>query len=83
MNSFITNSGLEQAGQNTILLILQNNNYVRVVGSDFEKDFWKTSIPLNKTISIERLLDLKVIGVLKEDTTFGNQDLKSFNSLFK
>jgi putative ABC transport system permease protein len=75
---FITNSGLETSlGRNFNTFDIANNNYVCVVGSDFEKGLLKDINPLNKTISI-RGARFKVIGVLKEKgSTFGNsQDLR-------
>lgn len=75
---FMTNSGLETSqGRNFNNFDISNNNYVCVVGSDFEKGLLKDVNPINKTISI-RGARFKVIGVLKEKgSTFGNsQDLR-------
>ncbi|MDG2431774.1 ABC transporter permease [Flavobacterium sp.] len=75
---FITNSGLETSlGRNFNSFDIANNNYVCVVGSDFEKGLFKNINPINKIISI-RGARFKVIGVLKEKgSTFGNsQDLR-------
>lgn len=75
---FITNSGLETSlGRNFNSFDIANNNYVCIVGSDFEKGLLKDINPLNKIISI-RGARFKVIGVLKEKgSTFGNnQDLR-------
>jgi putative ABC transport system permease protein len=75
---FITNSGLETSiGRNFNSFDIANNNYVCVVGSDFEKGLLKNINPINKIISI-RGARFKVIGVLKEKgSTFGNsQDLR-------
>ncbi|OYX85405.1 MAG: ABC transporter permease, partial [Flavobacteriales bacterium 32-34-25] len=75
---FMTNSGLEtSSGRNFNNFDISNNNYVCVVGSDFEKGLLKDVNPINKTISI-RGARFKVIGVLKEKgSTFGNsQDLR-------
>jgi putative ABC transport system permease protein len=75
---FITNSGLETSlGRNFNSFDIANNNYVCVVGSDFEKGLLKDINPLNKIISV-RGARFKVIGVLKEKgSTFGNsQDLR-------
>lgn len=75
---FITNSGLETSlGRNFTGFDIQNNNYVCVVGSDFEKGLLKDVNPIDKIISI-RGAKFKVIGVLKEKgSTFGNsQDLR-------
>lgn len=75
---FITNSGLETSlGRNFNSFDIANNNYVCVVGSDFEKGLLKDINPINKIISI-RGARFKVIGVLKEKgSTFGNsQDLR-------
>lgn len=75
---FITNSGLETSlGRNFTGFDIQNNNYVCVVGSDFEKGLLKDVNPIGKIISI-RGAKFKVIGVLKEKgSTFGNsQDLR-------
>ncbi len=74
----MTNSGLETStGRNFNNFDISNNNYVCVVGSDFEKGLLKDVNPINKTISI-RGARFKVIGVLKEKgSTFGNsQDLR-------
>ncbi len=75
---FITNSGLEiHLGRNFTGFDVNNNNYVCIVGSDFEKGLLKDINPIDKTISI-RGARFKVIGVLKEKgSTFGNsQDLR-------
>ena len=75
---FITNSGLETSlGRNFTSFDIDNNSFVCVVGSDFEKGLLKDINPLDKTISI-RGAKFKVIGVLKEKgSTFGNsQDLR-------
>ncbi len=75
---FITNSGLEiNLGRNFTSFDVGNNNYVCIVGSDFEKGLLKDVNPIDKTISI-RGARFKVIGVLKEKgSTFGNsQDLR-------
>ena len=75
---FITNSGLEtSSGRNFTGFDIQNNAYVCIVGSDFEKGLLKNINPIDKTISI-RGAKFKVIGVLKEKgSTFGNsQDLR-------
>ncbi len=76
--SYAANSGLEVAtGRNFTGFDIENNNYVCVVGSDFEKGLLKDVNPIDKTISI-RGAKFKVIGVLKEKgSTFGNsQDLR-------
>jgi putative ABC transport system permease protein len=76
--NFAINSGLELAiGRNFTSIDIENNNYVCVVGSDFEKGLLKDVNPIDKTISI-RGAKFKVIGVLKEKgSTFGNsQDLR-------
>lgn len=75
---FITNSGLETSlGRNFTGFDIDNNSYVCIVGSDFEKGLLKDINPIDKTISI-RGAKFKVIGVLKEKgSTFGNsQDLR-------
>lgn len=75
---FITNSGLETSlGRNFTNFDIDNNSYVCVVGSDFEKGLLKDVNPIDKVISI-RGAKFKVIGVLKEKgSTFGNsQDLR-------
>lgn len=75
---FLTNSGLEtNLGRNFTGFDIDNNAYVCVVGSDFEKGLLKEVNPINKIISI-RGAKFKVIGVLKEKgSTFGNsQDLR-------
>jgi putative ABC transport system permease protein len=76
--NFIPNSGLETSlGRNFNGFDIDNNTYVCVVGSDFEKGLLKDVNPVNKIISI-RGAKFKVIGVLKEKgSTFGNsQDLR-------
>jgi len=75
---FMSNSGLETSlGRNFTGFDIDNNNYVCVVGSDFEKGLLKDINPIGKTISI-RGARFKVIGILKEKgSTFGNkQDLR-------
>jgi putative ABC transport system permease protein len=75
---FLPNSGLETTlGRNFTGFDVDNNSYVCVVGSDFEKGLLKEVNPINKIISI-RGAKFKVIGVLKEKgSTFGNsQDLR-------
>src|SRR3970282_1688488 len=75
---FMSNSGLETSiGRNFTGFDIDNNNFVCVVGSDFEKGLLKDINPIDKTISI-RGARFKVIGVLKEKgSTFGNkQDLR-------
>lgn len=76
--NFIPNSGLETSlGRNFNGFDIDNNTYVCIVGSDFEKGLLKDVNPINKIISI-RGAKFKVIGVLKEKgSTFGNsQDLR-------
>ena len=76
--NFAPNSGLElAAGRNFTGFDIENNNYVCVVGSDFEKGLLKDVNPIDKVISI-RGAKFKVIGILKEEgSTFGNsQDLR-------
>jgi len=76
--NFIPNSGLEtNLGRNFNGFDIDNNTYMCVVGSDFEKGLLKDVNPINKVISI-RGAKFKVIGVLKEKgSTFGNsQDLR-------
>ncbi|RAR51094.1 ABC transporter permease [Flavobacterium lacus] len=75
---YAPNSGLElSAGRNFTGFDIDNNNYVCVVGSDFEKGLLKDVNPIDKIISI-RGAKFKVIGVLKEEgSTFGNsKDLR-------
>ncbi len=75
---FIPNSGLEVSkGRNFTGFDISNNNYVCVLGSDFEKKLLKDLNPIDKIISI-RGAKFKVIGVLKEKgSTFKNsQDLR-------
>ncbi|MFT7335360.1 MAG: putative ABC transport system permease protein [Porticoccaceae bacterium] len=75
---FMNNSGLETSlGRNFTGFDIENNNYVCIVGSDFEKGLLKDINPIDKTISI-RGARFKVIGLLKEKgSTFGNkQDLR-------
>lgn len=76
--NFCPNKGLEVVkGRNFNSFDISNNNYVCVLGSDFEKGLFENINPLDKTISI-RGAKFKVIGVLKEKgSTFGNsQDLR-------
>lgn len=75
---FLPNSGLETTkGRNFNSFDISNNNYVCIVGSDFEKGLLQDVNPIGKTISV-RGARFKVIGVLKEKgSTFGNrQDLR-------
>lgn len=75
---FLPNSGLETTkGRNFNNFDISNNNYVCIVGSDFEKGLLQGVNPIGKTISV-RGARFKVIGVLKEKgSTFGNrQDLR-------
>lgn len=75
---FLLNSGSETTqGRNFTPFDIQNNAYVCVVGSDFEKDLFRDVNPIDKVISI-RGAKFKIIGVLKEKgSTFGNsQDLR-------
>lgn len=77
-DNFIPNSGLEVVkGRNLNAFDVENNNYVCVLGSDFEKKLLADINPIDKTISI-RGAKFRVIGVLKEKgSTFGNsQDLR-------
>jgi putative ABC transport system permease protein len=76
--NFCPNKGLEVTkGRNFNTFDISNNNYVCVLGSDFEKGLFDGINPLDKIISI-RGAKFKVIGVLKEKgSTFGNsQDLR-------
>jgi putative ABC transport system permease protein len=75
---FMPNSGLKVVkGRNFTTFDIENNTYVCVLGSDFEKKLLKDINPIDKTISI-RGAKFKVIGVLEEKgSTFGNsQDLR-------
>ena len=75
---FLGNSGLQTTlGRNFNGFDIDNNAYVCIVGSDFEKGLLKDVNPIDKIISI-RGAKFKVIGVLKEKgSTFGNsQDLR-------
>lgn len=75
---FLGNSGLVTTlGRNLTGFDIDNNAYVCVVGSDFQKGLLKDVNPIDKIISI-RGAKFKVIGVLKEKgSTFGNsQDLR-------
>ena len=75
---FLGNSGLKTTlGRNFNGFDIDNNAYVCIVGSDFEKGLLKDVNPIDKIISI-RGAKFKVIGVLKEKgSTFGNsQDLR-------
>lgn len=75
---FLNNSGLETTlGRNFTGFDIDNNAYVCIVGSDFEKGLLKDVNPIDKVISV-RGAKFRVIGVLKEKgSTFGNsQDLR-------
>ncbi|MBL0014124.1 MAG: ABC transporter permease [Flavobacterium sp.] len=75
---YVVNSGLETTkGRNFTGFDVSNNTYSCILGSDFEKDLFKDTNPIDKVISI-RGAKFKVIGVLKEKgSTFGNsQDLR-------
>jgi putative ABC transport system permease protein len=76
--NFCPNKGLEVVkGRNFNSFDISNNNYVCILGSDFEKGLFENINPIDKIISI-RGAKFKVIGVLKEKgSTFGNsQDLR-------
>ncbi|WP_324069886.1 MAG: ABC transporter permease [Flavobacterium sp.] len=76
--NFCPNKGLEIVkGRNVNSFDVSNNNYVCILGSDFEKGLFANMNPLDKIISI-RGAKFKVIGILKEKgSTFGNsQDLR-------
>ena len=76
--NFCPNKGLDVVkGRNFNTFDVINNNYVCILGSDFEKGLFKDKNPIDKIISI-RGAKFKVIGVLKEKgSTFGNsQDLR-------
>ena len=75
---FISNAGLEIAkGRGLNQLDVINNSSVCVVGSDIVKALFKTTEPLNKTISIKGN-KFTIVGVLaSKGSTFGNrQDLR-------
>lgn len=75
---YTVNSGLEVVkGRNFTGFDIENNNYVCILGADFEKELLADINPIDKTISI-RGAKFKVIGVLKEKgSTFGkSQDLR-------
>ena len=75
---FMPNSGLKVVkGRNFTGFDIENNTYLCVLGSDFEKKLLKDVNPIGKIISI-RGAKFKVIGVLEEKgSTFGNsQDLR-------
>jgi putative ABC transport system permease protein len=76
--NFVPNSGLEVVkGRNFTNFDVENNAYVCVLGSDFEKKLLRDVNPIDKIISV-RGAKFRVIGVLKEKgSTFGNsQDLR-------
>lgn len=76
--NFLPNSGLETTkGRNFNNFDISNNNYVCILGSDFEKGLFKDMNPLGQTVSI-RGARFKVVGVLTErGSTFGSrQDLR-------
>lgn len=77
---YMANSGLELSdGRNFTSFDIDNNNFVCVLGSDFQKGLFKDLNPINQTITI-RGAKFKVIGILKEKgSTFGNsEDLRVF-----
>lgn len=78
--NYMSNSGLEVVkGRNFTDFDIQNNNFVCILGADFEKNLLAEVNPIDKTVSI-RGAKFKVIGVLKEKgSTFGNsQDLRAY-----
>jgi putative ABC transport system permease protein len=61
---YIVNSGLETTkGRNFTGFDISNNTYSCILGSDFEKELFKDTNPIDKIISI-RGAKFKVIGVL-------------------
>ncbi len=78
--NYLENTGTEIArGRNFNFFDIENNNPVCIIGSDFTKNLFKNTNPINKTISI-RGMKFKVIGLLKsKGATFrNNQDLRVF-----
>jgi len=76
--NFCPNKGLEVVkGRNMNSFDVANNNFVCILGSDFEKGLFANVNPIDRIISI-RGAKFRVIGVLKEKgSTFGNsQDLR-------
>ncbi|MBQ4822518.1 ABC transporter permease [Aquimarina sp. MMG016] len=76
--NYLDNTGTEiDRGRNFTFFDIENNNNVCLIGSDFTKNIFKDTNPINKTISI-RGVKFKVIGILKsKGATFrNNQDLR-------
>lgn len=76
--NFLPNSGLEiTKGRNFNNFDITNNNYVCILGSDFEKGLFKDTNPIDKIVSV-RGARFRVIGVLKEkgSTFSARQDLR-------
>ncbi len=76
--NYLENTGTEvEYGRSFTFFDIENNNNVCLIGSDFKKNIFKDTDPLNKKISI-RGVKFKVIGVLEsKGATFrDNQDLK-------
>lgn len=63
---FLSNSGLETTkGRNFTNFDITNNTYSCILGSDFEKELFKDTNPIDKILSI-RGAKFKIIGVLKK-----------------
>ncbi len=76
--NYLENTGTEiDKGRNFTFFDIENNNPVCLIGSDFKKNIFKNTDPIEKTISI-RGVKFKVIGILEsKGATFrDNQDLK-------
>jgi len=76
--SYLDNTGAKiETGRNLTPVDIDNNSKVCLIGSDFKKNIFKYTNPINKVISI-RGVKFKIVGILEsKGATFrNNQDLR-------